>query len=236
MIGPLAAAGFRVVAPDFIGFGRSDKPASISDYSYASHLAWLRTFLDAVSLTNVTVFCQDWGALLALRLAGEEPERFARIMVSNGFLPTGRGRMPPSFLVWRAFARYSPWFPIARIVRAATLRSLGAAELSAYDAPFPGAAYEAGARAFPRLVPTSEDDPAAAANQRAWDALGRFDKPFLCVFGRDDPILGRADRPLIEHVPGAAGQPHARIRGGHFVQEDAGPELAQRLVTWARGA
>ena len=232
MIPPLLAGGLRVVVPDLIGFGRSDKPADMGDYSYALHMASLTRWLDGLRLRDAILFCQDWGALLGLRLAGEDPARFARIMVSNGFLPTGAGAASLGFRAWRAFARYSPFFSAGRLVRAGTVSRLSPAEAAAYDAPFPTEEHKAGARAFPRLVPTDPDDPAAPDNRRAWDALGRYDKPFLCIFGKNDPILGRADRRLIAHVAGAKGQPHARIRGGHFIQEDAGPELAQRLLEW----
>jgi haloalkane dehalogenase len=234
MIPPIVSAGFRVVAPDLIGFGKSDKPAGISDYSYERHERWLVACLDALELSNVTLFCQDWGALLGLRLVGTQPDRFARVMVSNGLLPTARGEMSIGFRVWRAFARYTPLFPIGRIVRSGTVTGLSRAARAAYDAPFPSDEYKAGARAFPLLVPTDPADPAVPENRRAWDGLGRFEKPFLCVFGKQDAVLGKADRPLIAHVPGAKGQPHDRIRGSHFIQEDAGPELARRLIAWAR--
>ena len=155
-------------------------------------------------------------------------------MVSNGFLPTADRPVPPAFRVWRAFAKYSPWFPIGRIVKAGCVTPLGTEQIAAYDAPFPDDDYKAGARAFPRLVPTRSDDPAVPGNRKAWDSLGRFAKPFLCVFGKNDPILGRADRALIDHVPGARNQPHDRIRGGHFIQEDCGEDLARRLIEWHR--
>lgn len=232
MVAPLVAAGFRVVVPDLIGFGKSDKPAALSDYSYAAHMDWLGALVAQLALKDITLFGQDWGSLLGLRLAAEQPDRFGRIMVSNGFLPTGQQPTPPAFRLWRAFASYSPVFPIGRIVQAGCVQALSTAERAAYDAPFPSDAFKAGARAFPRLVPTDARDPAVPANRAAWRGLRSFDKPFLCVFGKNDPILGRGDRPLIAHVPGAAGQPHERIRGGHFIQEDAGPELARRLIAW----
>lgn len=234
MIPPLVAAGFRVVVPDLIGFGRSDKPTEFLDYSYEKHQEWLLACLDSLRLEGSILFCQDWGSLLGLRIAGEQPDRFSRIMVANGFLPTAERPMPFAFKAWRAFAQYSPWFPISRIVRSGTVHGLDAAVAAAYDAPFPDSRYMAGARAFPSLVPTRPSDPATPRNRKAWEGLARFERPFLCVFGRDDPILGKGDRPLIAHVPGATGQPHGRIRGGHFIQEDQGEELARRLIEWAR--
>jgi haloalkane dehalogenase len=234
MIPPLKAAGFRVVVPDLVGFGKSDKPADVADYSYEAHERWLTRLIDGVGLADITLFCQDWGALLGLRLAGLEPHRWARVMVANGFLPTATTTPSLGFRAWRAYARYTPRFPVGSIVRWGTVARLPASAMAAYDAPFPTEQHKAGARAFPRLVPTVATDPAVPANRRAWDGLARFEKPFLCVFGKNDPVLGRADRSLIAHVPGARGQPHDRIRGGHFIQEDAGPELAERLLRWAR--
>ncbi|MGH8442504.1 MAG: haloalkane dehalogenase [Nevskiaceae bacterium] len=234
MIPVIAGAGLRAIAPDLIGFGKSDKPARIDDYSYQGHVDWLREWLTALHLKHLTLVCQDWGSLLGLRLAAEHGERFDRIVVANGFLPTGDRGANRAFRIWQAFARYSPWFPIGRIVNAGVVNKLSAAEVAAYDAPYPSAKYKAGARAFPRLVPTALNDPAAPANRAAWDKLGQWRKPFLCLFGKNDPILGRADGLLIPHVPGAAGQPHDRLRGGHFVQEDQGPELARRIVDWIK--
>ena len=235
MVPVFADAGLRAMAPDLIGFGKSDKPASRSDYSYQAHMDWLTEWLLALDLRRITLVCQDWGSLLGLRLAAEQPDRFDRIVVANGFLPTADRKTPAAFHVWRAFATYTPVLPVGRIVATGTKRRLSPAERAAYDAPYPSRAYKAGARAFPGLVPTSPDDPAVPANREAWRRLGEWDKPFLTLFGAGDPILGRADRPLQEHVPGAAGQPHTRVSGGHFVQEDAGEEIARRTVEWMGG-
>ncbi|RNL80142.1 haloalkane dehalogenase [Nocardioides marmorisolisilvae] len=232
MIPVFAEAGYRAVAPDLIGFGKSDKPTKISDYSYQQHMDWMTAWLEAIDLRGITLICQDWGSLLGLRLAAENADRFDRIVVANGFLPTGDRDPGTAFKIWRAFATYSPVLPVGRIVAQGTRRTLSPAERAAYDAPYPSSKYKAGARAFPRLVPISPNDPAAPANREAWAALGRWEKPFLTLFGRNDPILGNADKPLQEHVPGAAGQPHDRVAGGHFVQEDAGEEIARRTVEW----
>ncbi|MFL6062698.1 MAG: haloalkane dehalogenase [Marmoricola sp.] len=239
MVPVFADAGIRALAPDLIGFGKSDKPTRLDDYSYQQHVDWMTEWLLGLDLRGVTLICQDWGSLIGLRMAAEaelrgEGDRFARIVVANGFLPTGDRDPGRAFKVWRAFATYTPVLPIGRIVATGTKRDLSPAERRAYDAPFPSARYKAGARAFPRLVPTSPEDPAAPANTRAWEELGRWEKPFLTLFGRNDPILGSADKPLQEHVPGAAGQPHDRVGGGHFVQEDAGAEIARRTVDWMR--
>lgn len=236
MIPVFTAAGHRAVAPDLIGFGRSDKPAAISDYSYQRHVDWVLGFIEELDLRDITLVCQDWGSLIGLRIAAEHPDRFARITVGNGFLPTALPDFPVplAFRLWRGFARHSPWFPIGGIVRAGSAGKLSRNAIAAYDAPFPDDRYKAGTRAFPGLVPTRPDDPAVPANRAAWAALGRWDKPFLTVFGALDPILGRADKALHAHVPGAAGQPHARVRAGHFIQEDRGEEWARRVVEWMR--
>ena len=232
MIPPFVAAGMRVIAPDLVGFGRSDKPTSPEDYSYARHVAWVTAFVEALDLRAITVVVQDWGSLIGLRVAMENEDRFARIVVANGFLPTARQAVPAAFRVWRAFARWSPVFPIGRIVASGCVTKLPADVRRAYDAPFPTRRHKAGARVFPALVPTHEQDPAIPANRAAWDALGRLQKPLLTLFGKNDPILGAADAPLQRHVPGAKGQPHERFWGGHFVQEDRGDYLAERIIAW----
>lgn len=235
MIPGLVRAGARAIAPDLIGFGRSDKPVEPSDYTYARHVAWVLALLEALELADITLFAQDWGSLIGLRLAAEHDTRFARIAIANGYLPTATQRPPLAFRAWRAFARYSPVFPIGRIVASACVTKPTSAVRAAYDAPFPSREYSAGARVFPALVPTREDDPAVPANRAAWAQLGRWTKPFVTWFGKNDPILGHADRYLQSHIPGAAGQPHERTWGGHFVQEDRGEYLAERLVAWMRG-
>lgn len=234
LIPVFTGAGFRAVAPDLVGFGKSDKPAERSDHSYQAHMDWLTEWLLALDLQRITIVCQDWGSLLGLRLAAEQPERFDRIVVANGFLPTGDRDPGWPFKIWRLLATTTPIFPAGRIVDIGSGRKLSKGERAAYDAPFPSRAFQAGARAFPALVPTTPDDPAVPANREAWRRLGEWEKPMLTLFGAGDPILGKADRPLQEHVPGAAGQPHARVRGGHFVQEDAGEEIARRTVDWIR--
>jgi haloalkane dehalogenase len=235
MIPILVGAGFRTVAPDLIGFGKSDKPTRQGDYTYARHVGWVGAFLEAQKLQGLTLFCQDWGSLIGLRLLAERPERFVRAVVANGFLPAGQGKTPMPFRLWRAFARYSPVFPTGRLISSGCVSKLSPAERAAYDAPFPSSEFQAGARVFPSLVPTNPDDPAMPANRAAWEALGKLEKPFLTLFGKDDPILGSADGRLKSHIPGAAGQPHERFWGGHFVQEDRGDYLAEAVVSWIKG-
>jgi haloalkane dehalogenase len=236
MIPPLVAAGLRVVAPDLVGFGRSDKPAAREDYTYARHVAWMAGFLDALDLRDVTLFCQDWGGLIGLRLVAEDPARFARVVASNTFLPTGDQTPPPAFLAWQQFSQTVPEFPVGRIIAGASKRPVSPEALAAYDAPFPDERYKAGARAFPILVPARPDDPASAANRAAWERLARFDRPFLTAFADGDPITRGADKVLQAKIPGCAGQPHTTIvNAGHFVQEDAGPELAGIVARFVSG-
>ncbi len=237
MIPPLAAAGLRVIAPDLIGFGKSDKPARKSDYSYAIHVAWMREFVEQLDLRSITLFCQDWGSLIGLRLAAENEQRFSRIAVGNGALPTGEQAMPRVFKIWKTFARLSPWFPIGRIVNSGSISDLSKAEIAAYDAPFPSSKFKAGTRAFPGLVPVTPDDPASEANRAAWEVFRKWDKPFLTTFSNRDPITRGGEKAFQKLVPGAQHLEHIRIlNAGHFLQEDKGAELAEVLVGFVRGS
>ena len=218
MVGPVVAAGFRVVAPDLIGFGKSDKPAAQTDYSYARHVAWMRSWLEQLDLQRVTLACQDWGSLVGLRLVSEMPDRFAGVALSNGGLPEG-GDAPRAFAIWRAFSKWSPFFPIGRIVNAGAKRALSAAEIAAYDAPFPDSSYKAGARIFPTFVPF-ENNVAIPDQKRAWEVFEKWDKPFLCCFSDGDPVTRGGESRFIGRVPGTAGQPHCTLKGGHFIQEN----------------
>lgn len=235
MIPPLRDAGFRVIAPDLIGFGKSDKPAQRSDYTYASHVAWLQQFIEALDLEDITLFCQDWGSLIGLRVAAENEQRFARIALGNGGLPTGDQKLPTAFKIWQNFARFSPWFPIGKIIQQGTITELSDAEVAAYDAPFPSARFKAGARAFPLLVPSTPHDPATAANRAAWKVFKDWQKPFLTTFSNRDSITRGGQKVWQETVPGAATLEHEKIKNaGHFLQEDRGAELAAVLVQFIR--
>ena len=235
MIPPIAEAALRAIAPDLIGFGKSDKPADQSDYTYESHVAWMKQFLQNTDLHNITLVCQDWGSLIGLRLAAENEQRFDRIVLANGGLPTGDGKMPMVFRIWRAFARFSPWFPIGRIVQAGTVSEMPPEVVAAYDAPFPDSSYKAGARAFPKLVPTTPNDPAAPANRAAWDVFRNWQKPFLTSFSDGDPITRGLDKVFVKRVPGAKNQPHTTIEGaGHFLQEEKGPEFAKLIIDFIK--
>lgn len=231
MIPVLTGAGLRVIAPDLVGFGRSDKPADVADYSYARHVEWMRQVLfDGLGLTDLTLVGQDWGGLIGLRLLAEHPDRFARVVVGNTFLPTGDHPVSEAFLRWQRFATESPRLDIGRVVAGAVTTPLPPEVVAAYDAPFPDDSYQAGARAFPALVPTRPNDPAAAANRAAWGVLATWEKPFLTAFSDGDPVTAGGDRAFQQRVPGARGLPHTTLRGGHFLQEDAGPELARAVV------
>jgi haloalkane dehalogenase len=236
MIPGLVAGGLRAVAPDLVGFGRSDKPTERSDYTYARHVAWVRACIEKIGLRDMTLFAQDWGSLIGLRLVAEHPDAFARVVISNGGLPTGDQQMPDAFLAWRKFSQEAESFDVGRIVARACATDPTPDVIAAYDAPFPDDTYKAGARQFPVLVPASPDDPATLANRAAWQALARFEKPFLTAFGDKDPITRGADRLMQQMIPGAKGQPHTTVAGGgHFIQEDRGEELAQILVRFVRG-
>jgi haloalkane dehalogenase len=237
MIPIVTGAGFRAVAPDLIGFGRSDKPASQDDYTYAAHVGWTAALVEALDLRGITLVCQDWGGLIGLRIAAEHPERFARIVAANTFLPTGDTPPGEAFLRWQTYSQTAPSLPIGNIVRGGCKTALSPEVIAAYDAPFPDDTYKAGARIFPTLVPTKPDDPASAANRKAWEVLANWEKPFLCAFSDEDPITRGADRRFQELVPGTKGQPHTTITGGgHFLQEDRGEELAKAVVAFMQSS
>lgn len=229
MIGPLVAAGHRVVVPDLVGFGRSDKPADTDDYTYGRHVAWMQALLfDHLDLTDVTLFGQDWGGLVGLRVLASDPDRFARIVLANTGLPTGLSPLSDAFMAWQKFSRETPVFDVGFLINAATVRDLSPGEIAAYDAPFPDDTYKAGARIFPSLVPTGPDDPAAAANQAAWEVLEAWTKPMLLCFSDSDPVTRGGDQIFLRKVPGTEGQAHTTVENAHhFLQEDAPERLAE---------
>ncbi|MDA2945310.1 MAG: haloalkane dehalogenase [Actinomycetota bacterium] len=235
VIPSLVDAGHRVIAPDLVGFGRSDKPTEQSDYTYARHVEWMRQVVfDHLDLTDVTFFGQDWGGLVGLRLVALAPERYSGVVIGNTGLPTGRGPASDAFLAWQNFAATTEHFPVGAIINGGCTTDLAPEIIAAYDAPFPSDEHTAGARVFPSLVPTRPDDPATPDNDAAWEVLSTFDKPFLLAFSDSDPITRGGDAPFLAKVPGAVGQPHTTIAGGgHFLQEDRPADVAAaiRMVT-----
>ncbi len=233
MIPPLVAAGHRCVAPDLVGFGRSDKPTDQADYTYQRHVDWMISVVEQLDLKGITLFAQDWGGLIGLRLVAAMPERFARIVVGNTALPTGDQPMGPAFESWRAYSQTVEDFNAGRIVYGGTTSKLMEAEVAAYNAPFPDDGYKAGARKFPMLVPSTPDDPAAAPNRAAWKVLSGLKIPVLTTFGADDKIMAGIEKVFQKMMPGAAGQDHVVLPdAAHFLQEDVGPELARRIAAF----
>jgi haloalkane dehalogenase len=236
MIPIIVQAGFRAVAPDLVGFGRSDKPADRKDYTYRRHVDWMQNWLDRMDLKGITLFGQDWGGLIGLRLVANDPDRFVRVVVANTGLPTGDHPVSDAFLGWRKFSIETPEFPVGVIVNAGCMSGLPPEVIAAYDAPFPDESYKEGARVFPLLVPIAPDDPAAPDNRKAWEVLRKFEKPFLTAFSDGDPITRGGEKVFQNLVPGAKGQPHTIVQGGgHFLQEDRGEELARVIVEFMGG-
>ena len=216
----------RVVAPDLVGFGRSDKPAETTDYSYEKHVAWMSAWLVALDLKGITLFCQDWGGLIGLRLVAAFPERFARVIVANTGLPTGTG-MSDAFQTWLTMSQSIPVFPAGMIVNMGTVRELSPEEIAAFDAPYPDESYKSAARIFPTFVPVTPEHPSVAENKAAWQVLEAFDKPFLTAFSDSDPVTKGGDALFQQRVSGAKGQKHTVIEGGgHFLQQDKPAEIA----------
>jgi len=231
MVPLIADAGHRVIAPDLVGFGRSDKPADRNDYTYQRHVDWIQQVIDKLSLNRITLVCQDWGGLIGLRLVAAAPHRFDRVVVANTGLPTGDQKITDAFLEWQRFSRETPEFAVGTIVGSGCHQALSQAIIAAYDAPFPDETYKEGARIFPSLVPTTPDDPAAPANREAWKVLQGFEKPFLTAFSDKDPITRGGDKVFQKLIPGAKNQPHTTIQGGgHFLQEDCGSGFASVVI------
>ncbi len=238
MIPVLVDAGLRCIAPDLVGFGRSDKPALRTDVTYARMVEWMRAALfDELGLSGLTLVGQDWGSLIGLRLLAENPDRFDRCVLSNGGLPTGDHGASEAFLAWLELSQTTPEFPVGKFVRGGCTSQVGPEVVAAYDAPFPDESYKEAARQMPSLVPIDPDSAAAADNRRAWEVLSAWEKPLLCAFSDSDPVTKGGERPFLKLVPGAQGQAHTTIVGaGHFVQEDAGPELARIVAEFVEAS
>lgn len=233
IIPALVGRGHRVIAPDLIGFGRSDKPAERSDYTYERHVAWMSEWLTGLDLKAITLFCQDWGGLIGLRLVAAFPERFAALVIANTGLPVGTG-MTEGFKAWLNFSQSVPVMPIGFIVNGGTGRNLADEEVAAYDAPFPDESYKAGARQFPALVPVTPEHGSVAENLAAWTVLEAFDKPVVTCFSDGDAVTRGGDAMFQTRIPGAKGQPHVTLSGGHFLQEDSPAEIVEIIDAQAR--
>lgn len=227
--------GLRVIAPDLIGFGKSDKFNKQSAYTYASHLAWLQSFIDKLQIKEFHLFCQDWGGLLGLRLVADQPERFKSVIAANTMLPTGEHKPPEAFFAWQKYSQNAEDFDIGNILQQATQSNLIEETVDAYNAPFPDESYKAAARKFPMLVPTSTDDPESQNNIEAWKVLRRFRKPFLTLFSDSDPVTKGGEKIFQKLVPGCANQAHKIMKnGGHFLQEDCAEELIREIVVFIK--
>jgi len=235
MIPVLVAAGYRCVAPDLIGFGRSDKLASRKDYSYQFHVEIMDGFVRAVNLNRVTLFGQDWGGLIGIRVLVDNPDRFERLIVANTGLPTGEHKPSDGFLRWLEYSQSVEDFHVGGIVKGGCVTKPSAEVVAAYNAPFPHDAYKEGARMFPKLVPITPDNPASQANRAAWEKLSRWPGKVLTLFSDQDPVTAGGFKPFQKLMPGARDQPHEIIEGaGHFLQEDKGEEIARKIVAWLR--
>lgn len=227
------AAGHRVIAPDLIGFGRSDKPLSTTDYTYERHVAWMNEWLNKNDFRNMTFVGQDWGGLVGLRLVTANTERFDRVVIANTGLPLAGREPSDAFRAWQKFSQEVPVFEVGKLVNGGCATQLSPAEIAAYDAPFPDDSFKAAARVFPSLYPDGDDHPSNIANKEAWDVLHSWNKPFLTAFSDGDPITKGGDKTFQHNVPGASGQNHTTIvGGGHFLQEDKGDEFAAVVNTF----
>jgi haloalkane dehalogenase len=230
IIRKIAGADVRVIAPDLIGFGKSDKPSGKSDHSYQSHINWISSFISSLRLKNIILLGHDWGSLIGLRIAADRPEIFDGIIISNGMLPSGEQKMHFTFNLWKFIAKYSPFLPVDKVIQTGTRSRIEEEVKRAYNAPFPSLKYKAGIRSLPGLVPILPDDPESAANRRALEQLSKWNKPFLTIFSNGDPITRGGGKYLQSRIPGSAGQDHTILEGGHFIQEDKGEELADIIL------
>ncbi|MEO7385744.1 MAG: haloalkane dehalogenase [Gammaproteobacteria bacterium] len=237
MLPLLVQNGFRVIAPDYIGFGRSDKLPSTGDYTFQRHIDWLTAFLDALQVPPLTAFLFDWGGFFGLRIAAERPEFFARLVISNTMLPMGQGGGRDWFIKWREQQFALPRFPQGEMVNEGVVQKLAPETIAAYDAPYPDETYKTGPRRFPMILPIEEDDPAAIANRRAWERLAEWQKPVLALYSAAFAGSAMGPERLLAHLPGARGQNHALLPDANFyIVEDQGPELARRVAQFAGGA
>ena len=255
MVPVFAAAGLRAIAPDHIGFGKSDKLTLPAHYTFEQHVAWLRELVVGLDLQHITLVGQDWGGPIGMAVLAREPERFARVVAANTMLHTAEpelaGRITwanhslddgvqaveASLLGWMLTSHRLEEFTAGMAVQSTVARGVGPEVLAAYDAPFPGEWHRAGMRQFPALIPVTAVDPGALINRATWRALAQWDRPFLTLFGDSDPPTRGWEAIFQERVPGAKGQPHQILeRAGHFWQEDCGAEAAEIILEWMGGA
>ena len=221
MIDPLKENGYRVVVPDLPGFGKSDKFSVRYNYSYEGFVDWMSQFIENTDLKNITLFCQDWGGLIGLRLAAKYSDRFEKIVAANTGLPTGKAPLSEGFAVFREFLQIKPDLHVAGQVRNGTTKGIDENALAAYNAPFPDDDHKQGVRQFPNLVPGTPRTPSAEPNKEDWKILREWEKPFLCAFSDKDPIFSGVENSFYKLIPGCKDMPHVTIENaGHFLQED----------------
>jgi haloalkane dehalogenase len=224
----LTKAGKRVIAPDLIGFGKSDKLTNKEDYTYASHIMWVSQLFDHLQLDNIILFAQDWGGLIGLRILAENPEKFSGLVVSNSGLPIGSGASE-GFKQWLNYSQTVEDFNAGKIVYQGSLKALDNYEIDAYNAPFPDDSFKVAARVFPTIVPITKEHAEVEENIKAWEVLKKFDRPTVAIFGEHDASFRGGDKYIIEKIAGAKGMNHQRINAGHFSQENQ-PELIAETI------
>lgn len=229
-IDPLVAAGVRVVVPDLPGFGKSDKLSERSSYTYEKYVNWMETWMKDLELNNITLFGQDWGGLIGLRLVAENEDMFKNVVISNTALPTGDISAGKAFEDWKNYAQTVENFHAGGIIKGGTVKGLDQYVINAYNAPFPDDSYKEAARQFPMLVPVTPDNPSSQKNREAWEVLKNWNKPFLCVFSEQDQIFNGVDKAFTKLIPGCQNQPHKTIQGGHFIQEDNPEECIEAIL------
>ena len=229
-IDPLVAAGARVVVPDLPGFGKSDKLSERSSYTYEKYVNWMETWMKDLELNNITLFGQDWGGLIGLRLVAENEDMFKNVVISNTALPTGDISAGKAFEDWKNYAQTVENFHAGGIIKGGTVKGLDQYVIDAYNAPFPDDSYKEAARQFPMLVPVTPDNPSSQKNREAWEVLKNWNKPFLCVFSEQDQIFNGVDKAFTKLIPGCQNQPHKTIQGGHFIQEDNPEECIEAIL------
>lgn len=229
MIPILVKAGKRVIAPDLIGFGKSDKLPDRESYTYENHIDWTSNIIKKLDLKNITFFGQDWGGLIGLRLVADNPDLFNGMVLANTSLPIGKGSTP-GFDAWKKYSQIVEIFNSGKIIQNASLRNLSDNEIAAYNAPFPDDSYLACARQFPTLVPMNPEDPSVQENIAAWEVLKRFDKPVLTIFGSKDPVMLGQEKYFQKMIPGTSGMNHQIVEAAHFIQEDQPELLANSII------